>query len=94
MTLARHKSAQMSMETYAKPDPKRLRAASNAVAEHIGEAISGAPCCAYVAQAVGGSRENSTTPTDDESQRKKNLVGRTGFEPVKARANGFTVRPL
>ncbi len=45
MTLARHGSAQMSMETYAKPKPERLRAAV--------EAISEAECCASAARAVG-----------------------------------------
>jgi len=55
------------METYAKPNPKRLRAAANAVAERVREDISDDPCCAYVAQAVGDSKEDSITLTKDES---------------------------
>jgi len=50
MTLARHGSAAMSMETYAKPKPERLRAAAEAVAEQVKAVESGAACSACVRQ--------------------------------------------
>jgi len=64
MTLARHGSAQMSLETYAKPNPKRLRAAVEAVSKRIKEAVEVSPCCAYVAQAVAGSKDHPATSNE------------------------------
>jgi len=63
MTLARHGSAQMSMEVYAKPEPERLRSAAEAVSRGVQGAIDAASCCASVAQAVGSE---TTKPASSE----------------------------
>lgn len=63
MTLARHGSAQMSMETYAKPNPKLLRAAVKAVSERVKEVAEGPPWCVFGAEdetESEGHRERST----------------------------------
>jgi len=82
MTLARHGSAQMSMETYAKPKPERLRAAVEAVSEGVERAVSGEACCTYVARAVGAAGVGSASPESPDSCDAKKVVTPTGFEPV------------
>ncbi len=66
MTLARHGSASMSMETYAKAKPDRLRQAANAAALRVEEAQKPVSCCAGVArQVVGGELECCNTIGDN-----------------------------
>lgn len=43
-------TAQMSMETYAKPNPNLLRAAVKAVSERVKEVAGGPAWCVYGAQ--------------------------------------------
>ncbi len=81
MTLARHKSAQMSMETYCKAKPTRLRAVAEAVARKVKEAISGRESATGVARAVAGSKENAVSPTDGKAYGGYALVPPPGFEP-------------
>ena len=79
MTLARHGSAQMSMETYAKPKPERLRAAVEA--EGLEEAISESPCHTFVKQAVGSENENPASPEPVGTCGVERLASPRGFEP-------------
>ncbi len=82
MTLARHGSAQMSMETYAKPKPERLRAAVEAVAEGVERAIAEKSCSAFVPQAVGAEGVDPASPMTGEDCPVKEVATPTGFEPV------------
>ena len=82
MTLARHGSAQMSMETYAKPKPERLRSAVEAVAEGVQRAIAEKPCSVFVPQAVGAEGAASVSPEPADDYALKRLATPTGFEPV------------
>ena len=67
MTLARHGSAQMSMETYAKPKPERLQAAVEAVSEGVERAIAKPAWCEYGAQAVGAEAMVPSSPSPVET---------------------------
>ena len=80
--LARHSTAQLSMETYASADPARLRAATEAAAHHLEEAISKAACCTYVAQAAVGDDALVASPKPSSHLGEMGVVGDTGFEPV------------
>ena len=80
MTLARHGSAQMSMEKYAKPKEPRLRAAAEAVAAHLKQAAEQKPCSAFVPQAVGAENENPVDPPNG-AYGVERLVSPRGFEP-------------
>jgi hypothetical protein len=50
MTLARHGSAQMSMETYAKPKPDRLRAAAESANSRLEEILGDETYCTDTAR--------------------------------------------
>ena len=82
MQLARHGSAQMSMEVYAKPKPERLRAAVEAVSEGVERAIPEAPWCARGARAVGAEGDEAVSPVPGEPCLAAGVVTPTGFEPV------------
>ncbi|MHC4253158.1 MAG: tyrosine-type recombinase/integrase [Planctomycetota bacterium] len=81
MTLARHGSAQMSMEVYAKPKPERLRAAARAVADRLEEVISADTCCAYVAREVGAETTRPVSPEPVGAYGPQELASPRGFEP-------------
>ena len=81
-SLARHSTAQLSMETYASADPARLRAATEAAAQHLEEAISEAACCTYVARAAVGEGRAAASPAPAKDLGEMAMVGDTGFEPV------------
>ena len=72
----------MSMETYAKPKPKRLRSAVEAVAAGVERAISEKHCSAFVPQAVGAEGTASVSPEPAGDYAVKRLATPTGFEPV------------
>jgi hypothetical protein len=76
MTLARHSSATMSMQTYAKPDANRLRRA----AEAVGKALKHAAKDPVLAPRVAVGAEGETINDDDEF-----VCVDTGKSPDKVR---------
>jgi integrase len=82
MTLARHKSAQMSMEVYCKAKPARLREVAQRVAERLNRA-SGAPGSSTgVAQAVGAENEKPASTAATGTCGRILVVPPVGFEPT------------
>ena len=81
MTLARHGSAQMSMETYAKAKPERLRAATEAVSEELERAIAAKPCHTFVKQAVGAESQKPGNAVETAVSGPNGMVALRGFEP-------------
>ncbi len=92
MTLARHGSAQMSMETYATAKTGRLREAVESASEQLREAIRGEACCTYVAQAVGAETAKPENELLSLVSGVDGVVTPTGFEPrVEAGQVGDTL---
>jgi hypothetical protein len=85
MDLMRHSSANLSLQTYASTDPKRLREAATRAAEHIKEAVSAVSMQAGCKQkaAVAGGQDASLA--ESEGLELIGVVGNTGFEPVTSR---------
>jgi len=82
MTMARHSSATMSMDTYAKAKPDLLRVAAEAAAQHVKDAVSGAACCAGVARVAVGMSAAVVTDAPTTDLEVVSGMGDTGFEPV------------
>lgn len=82
MTLARHSSAQLSMEVYASADPKRLRKAADAAAQHVKAAVLKAKCCTGVARKVVGAEDIDVNASAESALRVLKGMGDTGLEPV------------
>ncbi len=85
MTLMRHSSASLTLETYASADPKRLRAGAEAAAKHIKAAVSGTSCCTDVARKAATAGGEDASPRESEGLELARVVGNTGFEPVTSR---------
>jgi len=82
MELARHSSASLTMEVYASAEPKRLRAAVEAAAQHISRQKNGSPCCTYGANKNTSQMVPDGSPTPAGSCGGRKMVGATGFEPA------------
>ncbi len=82
MELARHSSATMSMDVYAKAKPELLRKAVAAAAETIDQAVAASACCTGVAQQVVGGNKNSASACGVSVKVISSRMGDTGFEPV------------
>ena len=82
MEMARHSSATMSMDVYAKAKPDLLRAAANAAAQSVKDAVSASACCAGVAQKVAGAERDAVSNDDERTLQEINNIGDTGLEPV------------
>jgi integrase len=83
MTLARHSTAQLSMEVYASTDPIRLREATEAAAQHVQAAINRVGCCIDAAKKVAGGEGSIVTTSAANSLPRLRMVGDTGLEPVQ-----------
>ena len=81
MELARHGSAAMSMEVYAKAKPERLRAAAEAAQNQMQEQIDAPACCTGVAQAKTGTDDVPVSNEGESALPVSNLVSGPGFEP-------------
>ena len=79
MTLARHGSAQMSMEVYAKAKTEHLRDAAEAASERLERAISAESCHTCVKQAVGAETEVPTDEGLEVFSAQNSLVAPRGF---------------
>jgi len=95
MTLARHGSAQMSMEVYAKPKPERLRAAVDAVAAKLAEAHARDACCALRICCAGGRGGNDETRKSREGRnlRASKFGIPTGIRTPVSRLRIWRPRP-
>ena len=82
MALARHSTAQLSMEVYASADPVRLREATEAAAKHIQGVMYAAACCTRVAKKVAGGEGSIVTASAAKTLPRLRVVGATGLEPV------------
>jgi integrase len=82
MEMARHSTATMSMDVYAKAKPDLLRTAAEAAAQHIKDAISASACCAGVAQAVSGMATPHISRASQSTLQEVKGIGDTGLEPV------------
>ena len=67
MTLARHSTAQLTMETYAAADPALLRQAAEAAECRVRTAVSRAACCSRGARKAAGA-EGSNVSADAEGR--------------------------
>lgn len=82
MELARHSSAALSMEVYASAEPKRLREAAEAAAEHVKATVSAMSMqtgCKQKAAVAGGE---DASPEETGALVGAGVVGDTGLEPV------------
>ncbi len=61
--LARHSTAQLSMEVYATADPKLLREAAETAAGHIKDILEHDSWCGYGARTVAGAKGENATPS-------------------------------
>ena len=82
MTLARHSSATMSMDVYAKAKPDLLRATAEAATERVKKAVAASACCTGVASAKVVNSESRASEGADMTLQELKMVGDTGFEPV------------
>ena len=82
LELARHSTASLSLDVYTRRRPARLRAAAEAVSQHIHEITADPACCAGVARLAVGAEGDPVTPSHTNGCGEKKLVGATGFEPA------------
>lgn len=80
MELARHGSAFMSMQTYAKPNPQRLREAAEAAARHVQESIDKISGCTE-----GANQATGTDGVSVSASKPKGLRGKRGGTPTRIR---------
>jgi hypothetical protein len=78
MTLARHSTASLTMETYAQADSDTLRTA----VEQISVEKTPSPCCTGVAQRVGCATRDLVKSAAKKKLEQISKIPATGFEPV------------
>ena len=81
MTLARHSSAAMSMDTYASAQPALLRAAAESAATHIDTAIKKEVCRIEQNRVIAVNEENSINPNAVNALHLVQFQGGLGVEP-------------
>jgi integrase len=82
MEMARHSTATMSMDVYAKPKPDLLRHAAEAAAQRIKGVLEETDCGTGVERGIS---KNTPAAVSTSQQRDKvglKMVGDTGLEPV------------
>jgi integrase len=82
MTLARHSTAQLSMEVYASADPTLLRQGAQAASEYIEKAISEAQCCTRVARKAAQGGGEPVTVNTNNGLEVSELERVAGIEPA------------
>ena len=81
MELARHGSAAMSMEVYAKAKPERLRAASDAAHQIIQDQMDSVACCTGVAPLKTGTDDIILSTDWNNGYAVCEVISGLGFEP-------------
>jgi hypothetical protein len=61
MSLARHSTAQLSMETYSAADRTLLRQAAQTAEGRVIDAVARAECCTDVARKIAGAERQTLT---------------------------------
>jgi integrase len=81
MTLARHSTASLTMETYAADDPALVREAALKAEEAVKNAVR---CCTGVAKRVAVAGGDAVSLDGESRLHEVKMVGDTGLEPVNS----------
>ncbi|MEI6235586.1 MAG: tyrosine-type recombinase/integrase, partial [Planctomycetota bacterium] len=81
MELARHGSAAMSMEVYAKAKPERVRAAADAAHKYMRQQMDSAACGTGVAQQKTGTDDVVVSDDEEGGCVVSEVISGLGFEP-------------